>query len=77
MLRPTGVANLVVRLCDVHPSGESLRVSYVCHLTHRESHEQPPAGDSALSRPAFSLTTQFGISTGHKIRLANLRLTGR
>src|SRR5262249_61022262 len=36
------IANLVVRLCDVHPSGESLRVSYgILNLTHRESHQQP------------------------------------
>jgi len=36
------IANLVVRLCDVHPSGESLRVSYgVLNLTHRDGHEQP------------------------------------
>src|SRR5262249_3652445 len=36
------VANLVVRLCDVHPSGESLRVSYgVLNLTHRDGHETP------------------------------------
>ena len=36
------IANLVVRLCDVHPTGKSLRVSYgVLNLTHRESHEQP------------------------------------
>jgi len=38
--RPT--ANLVVRLCDLHPSGESLRVSYgVLNLTHRDGHERP------------------------------------
>ena len=36
------IANLVVRLCDVHPSGESLRVSYgVLNLTHRDGHEKP------------------------------------
>ena len=36
------IANLVVRLCDVHPSGESLRVSYgVLNLTHRDGHETP------------------------------------
>src|SRR4029077_9820323 len=36
------MANLVVRLCDVHPSGESLRVSYgVLNLTHRERHGRP------------------------------------
>src|SRR5262249_6149375 len=38
------VANLIVRLCDVHPSGASLRVSYgVLNLTHRDSHEEPSA----------------------------------
>jgi putative CocE/NonD family hydrolase len=36
------LANLVVRLCDLHPSGESLRVSYgVLNLTHREDDENP------------------------------------
>lgn len=36
------VANLVVRLCDVHPSGKSLRVSFgVLNLTHRDSHAAP------------------------------------
>ena len=36
------LANLAVRLCDVHPSGESLRVSYgVLNLTHRDGHEKP------------------------------------
>jgi hypothetical protein len=36
------MANLVVRLCDVHPSGESLRVSFgVLNLTRRNGHEKP------------------------------------
>src|SRR5262249_59108237 len=36
------MANLAVRLCDVHPSGESLRVSYgVFNLTHRDGHDKP------------------------------------
>jgi hypothetical protein len=36
------IANLAVRLCDVQPSGESLRVSYgVLNLTHRDGHEKP------------------------------------
>jgi len=36
------IANLVARLCDVHPSGESLRVSYgALNLTHRDGHETP------------------------------------
>ena len=31
------IANLIVRLCDLHPTGESLRVSYgVLNLTHRD-----------------------------------------
>jgi hypothetical protein len=35
------IANLAVRLCDVHPSGESLRVSYgVLNLAHRDGHEK-------------------------------------
>ncbi len=35
-------ANLIVRLCDVHPDGASLRVSYgVLNLTHRDSDELP------------------------------------
>jgi len=36
------IANIVARLCDVHPSGESLRVSYgVLNLAHRDGHEHP------------------------------------
>ncbi|HEX4172723.1 MAG TPA: CocE/NonD family hydrolase, partial [Acetobacteraceae bacterium] len=36
------LANLIVRLCDVHPDGASLRVSYgVLNLTHRDGHESP------------------------------------
>lgn len=38
------VAQIAVRLCDVLPSGEVLRVSYqVLNLTHRDSHEIPTA----------------------------------
>ena len=36
------MANLVVRLCDVHPSKELLRVSFgVLNLTRRNGHEKP------------------------------------
>ncbi|HEY0274804.1 MAG TPA: CocE/NonD family hydrolase [Paenirhodobacter sp.] len=36
------VAQLAVRLCDVLPTGEVLRVSYqVLNLTHRDGHETP------------------------------------
>lgn len=38
------VAQIAVRLCDVLPSGEVLRVSYqVLNLTHRDSHAAPEA----------------------------------
>src|ERR1700730_12112092 len=67
------IANLVVRLCDVHPSGESLRVSYgVLNLTHRESHEQP-----ALLAPGERYRVRIKLNDagsvfppGHKVRLA-------
>ena len=36
------LANLAVRLCDVHPDGASLRVSFgILNLTHRDGHEAP------------------------------------
>jgi uncharacterized protein len=36
------VANLIARLCDVRPDGESLRVSFgVLNLTHRDGHAEP------------------------------------
>ena len=63
----------MVRLCDVHPSGESLRVSYgVLNLTHRESHEQP-----ALLAPGERYRVRIKLNdagsvfpAGHKVRLA-------
>ena len=67
------LANLVVRLCDVHPTGESLRVSYgVLNLTHRDSHEQP-----ALLAPGERTRVRLQLNdagsvfpAGHKVRLA-------
>jgi predicted acyl esterase len=67
------IANLAVRLCDVHPSGESLRVSYgVLNLTHRDSHEQP-----ALLVPGERYQVRIRLNdagsvfpSGHKVRLA-------
>ena len=36
------IATLIARLCDVHPTDESLRVSFgVLNLTHRDSHAEP------------------------------------
>jgi uncharacterized protein len=67
------LANLVVRLCDVHPTGESLRVSYgVLNLTHREDHEKP----SLLKvGERYRVSIQLNdagsaFPAGHRIRLA-------
>jgi predicted acyl esterase len=67
------VANLVVRLCDVHPSGESLRVSYcVLNLTHRDEHENPAllaAGERYRVR--IQLNDMGSVFPAeHKVRLA-------
>jgi predicted acyl esterase len=67
------MANLVARLCDVHPSGESLRVSYgVLNLAHRDSHETP-----ALLVPGKRYRVRIKLNdagsvfpAGHKVRLA-------
>jgi predicted acyl esterase len=67
------LANLVVRLCDVHPSGESLRVSYgVLNLTHRESHEEPALlAIGERYRVRIQLNDAGSVfPPGHKIRLA-------
>jgi len=67
------VATLVARLCDVHPSGESLRVSYgVLNLTHRDSHEQPtPLVSGQRYRVHIRLNNAGSIfPQGHRIRLA-------
>jgi predicted acyl esterase len=67
------IANLVVRLCDVHPSGESLRVSYgVLNLTHRESHEQPALlAIGERYRVRIQLNDAGSVfPPGHKVRLA-------
>ena len=74
MSRPTGrLRNLVVRLCDVHPSGESLRVSYcVLNLTHRDGHENPAllaAGERYQVR--IQLNDMGSVfPPGHKVGLA-------
>jgi hypothetical protein len=67
------IANLVVRLCDVHPSGESLRVSYgVLNLTHRDGHENPAvlaAGERYRVRIQLNDAGSV-FPAGHKVRLA-------
>ena len=67
------IANLVVRLCDVHPSGEFLCVSYgVLNLTHREGHEQPaPLAIGERYRVRIQLNDTGSVfPAGHKVRLA-------
>jgi predicted acyl esterase len=67
------IANLAVRLCDVHPSGESLRVSYgVLNLTHRGGHEKP-----ALLVPGERYRVRIKLNdagsifpAGHRVRFA-------
>jgi putative CocE/NonD family hydrolase len=67
------IATLAVRLCDVHPSGESLRVSYgVLNLTHRDSHEAPsPLVPGQRYQVRIQLNdTGTVFPAGHRIRLA-------
>ncbi len=67
------IANLAVRLCDVHPSGESLRVSYgVLNLTHRDGHEQPaPLAVGERYRVRIQLNDAGSVfPAGHRVRLA-------
>jgi hypothetical protein len=67
------IANLAVRLCDVHPTGESLRVSYgVLNLTHRDGHENPaPLAIGERYRIRIQLNDAGSVfPAGHKVRLA-------
>ena len=67
------IANLAVRLCDVHPSGESLRVSYgVLNLTHRGGHEKPlPLAPGERYRVHIQLNDAGSVfPVSHRVRLA-------
>ena len=67
------IANLAVRLCDVHSTGESLRVSYgVQNLTHRDGHETPmPLTPGQRYRIRIQLNDTGSVfPPGHRIRLA-------
>ena len=67
------IANLVVRLCDVHPSGELLRVSYgVLNLAHRDGHEKPaPLVAGQRYRVRIQLNDAGSVfPAGHRVRLA-------
>jgi len=67
------IANIAVRLCDVHPSGESLRVSFgVQNLTHRDGHETP---QPLVPGERYQIRIQLNdagvmFPAGHRIRLA-------
>jgi predicted acyl esterase len=67
------IANLAVRLCDVHPSGESLRVSYgILNLTHRDGHEKPASlaiGERCQVRIKLNDAGSV-FPAGHRVRLA-------
>jgi len=67
------LANIAVRLCDVHPDGASLRVSFgLLNLAHRESHEAPsPLEPGRRYRVRVLLNDAgFAFPAGHRIRLA-------
>jgi predicted acyl esterase len=67
------IANLVVRICDVHPSGESQRVSYgILNLTHRDGHESPaPLAIGERYRVRIQLNDAGSVfPAGHRVRLA-------
>lgn len=67
------IADLIVRLCDVHPTGESLRVSYgVLNLTHRDGHEKPKLLDIGKRyRVRIHLNDAGSVfPADHKVRLA-------
>ena len=67
------VANLAVRLCDVHPDDASLRVSFgVMNLTHRESHATPvPLIPGKRYKVRLKLNDAGAtFPAGHRIRVA-------
>jgi uncharacterized protein len=67
------IANIAVRLCDVHPSAESLRVSFgVQNLTHRDGHDKP---EPLVPGQRYQVRIQLNdagvvFPAGHRIRLA-------
>ena len=67
------VANLAVRLCDVHPDGSSLRVSFgILNLAHRDGHEKPTA---LVPGQHYEVRIQLNdagavFPPGHRVRLA-------
>jgi putative CocE/NonD family hydrolase len=66
-------ANLIARLCDVHPDGASTRVTWgVLNLTHRDSHAEPtPLAPGQAYRVHLQLNDiAHAFPPGHRIRVA-------
>lgn len=67
------IAYLIARLCDVHPAGESQRVSFaVLNLTHRQGHATPApliAGERYRVRIRLN-DAGARFAAGHRVRLA-------
>ena len=67
------IATLIARLCDVHPTDESLRVSFgVLNLTHRDSHAEPTPLVSGQRYQVRIKLNDAGSTfpAGHRVRLA-------
>lgn len=67
------VAQLAVRISDVHPDGRATRVTFgVLNLTHRDSHEFPeplePGRVYCITVPMKHVAQRF--RPGHRLRLA-------
>ncbi len=66
-------ANIVVRLCDVHPDGASELISYgVLNLTHAGSHARPRALAPGVPVEARVVLDQaaYRLPAGHRLRVA-------
>ncbi len=66
-------ANIVVRLCDVHPDGASELICYgVLNLTHRKSHEFPEAlvPGEAVDATVTLDQIAYRLPAGHRVRVA-------
>jgi uncharacterized protein len=66
-------ANLIARLCDVHPDGASTRVTWgVLNLTHHASHAEPvPIEPGKPYRVRLQLNDiAYAFRPGHHIRIA-------
>jgi putative CocE/NonD family hydrolase len=67
------IANLAVRLCDVLPSGHSLRVSYgILNVTHRNNSERPTPLEPGRHYEVRVQLNDVGaiFPAGHRVRLA-------